>query len=136
MLDAISKSDEKGAATRAETILNKMQSMYEEGAEDVQPDTFSFASVLNAYANSDEPGAAEKSEEILKHMQLMYENGNHSVRPNTICFATVIVSMHNDIHTLFRIICVRSSLQLSESIFKISSQRRSYGRCNERTLMF
>ena len=98
VLDAISKSREKGAATRAEAILNKMQSMYEEGAKEIQPDTFSFASVLNAYANSDEPGAAEKCEDILKHMQLLYENGNHRVRPNTICFATVIVSIFNDIH--------------------------------------
>ncbi len=93
VLDAISKSNEKGAAARTENILNKMQQMYEGGLKEVQPDTFSFASVLNAYANSDEPGAAEKCEEILKHMHLLYENGNHRVRPNTVCFATVIVSM-------------------------------------------
>ncbi len=92
MLDAISKSDEKDAAARAEDILNKMQKMYEDGFDEVQPDTFSFASVLNAYANSNQPGAAEKAEEILRHMQLLYENGNNRVKPNTICFATVIVS--------------------------------------------
>ena len=89
-MNAISKSKEKDAASRAERILNKMQRMYEQGCDDVRPDTLSFASVLNAYANSAERGSAEKAEKILKHMQLLHKNGNDSVVPNTICFATVI----------------------------------------------
>ena len=90
VLDAISKTREEGAAERAETILNKMQRMYEQGCKDVRPDTFSFASVLNAYANSGQPDAARKAEKILKHMQMLHEDGNDSVVPNTICFSTVI----------------------------------------------
>ena len=90
ILDTISKSKEKGAAARAESLLDRMQQMYLDGCKEVRPDTFSFASVLNAYANSTEPNAAEKCEEILRHMQLLYEDGNKNVRPNTICFSTVI----------------------------------------------
>jgi hypothetical protein len=67
-----------------------MQQLYEEGHKDVRPDTFSFASVLNAYANSNERDAATKAEDILRHMMTLHEEGNPSVRPNTICFATVI----------------------------------------------
>ena len=66
-----------------------MQSLTER-YPDICPDTFSFASVLNALANSPEPRAAEQAEQVLKLMEKLYEEGNKYVAPNTVCFATVI----------------------------------------------
>jgi len=78
------------AIARAENLLDEMQRLYEQGYADVCPDTFSFASVLNAHANSLDHGAAEKAEKILQYMQQLHKDGNERVKPNTICFATVI----------------------------------------------
>ena len=67
-----------------------MQELKEEGYQEASPDTFTFASVLNAHANSSEPGSAERAEEILRMQQRLYSEGHKEVKPNTICFATVI----------------------------------------------
>jgi hypothetical protein len=75
---------------RAELLLKKMQKLHEDGYEDVSPDTFSFASVLNALANSSIEGSAEKAEKILDMQQQLYKDGNQMVKPNAVCFSTVI----------------------------------------------
>jgi|EP00979_Chaetoceros_neogracilis_P018200 pentatricopeptide repeat protein len=67
-----------------------MQQLHEQGYPEICPDTFSFASVLNALANSPEPNAAAKAEKVLKYMQQLHNEGNTNVAPNTVCFATVI----------------------------------------------
>lgn len=71
-------------------LLNKMQQLHQEGYEDISPDTFSFASVLNALANSPDNGSAEKAEKVLQMQQQLFKDGNKRVKPNTVCFATVI----------------------------------------------
>jgi hypothetical protein len=75
---------------KAQELLKEMQMLHEKGYPGICPDTFSFASVLNAFANSPLPNAAEKAEELLRHMCRLNEDGNTNVVPNTICFATVI----------------------------------------------
>lgn len=75
---------------RAELLLNKMQSLHNDGNENVSPDSFSFASVLNALANSAGDGSAERAEKILQMQEQLYKDGNEKVKPNTICFSTVI----------------------------------------------
>jgi hypothetical protein len=87
-----------------------MQSLHENGCENVAPDSFSFASVLNALANSSEDGSAEKAENILHMQQQLYKDGNEKVKPNTICFTTVIKAFSRSKST--------GSAERAESILK------------------
>jgi hypothetical protein len=75
---------------KAESLLNEMQTLHQNGYPNIAPDAHSFASVLNAYANSSDPHAAEKADGILKHMQQLQSEGNNNIKVNTVCCATVI----------------------------------------------
>jgi hypothetical protein len=90
VIHAYSQSKHSDAPSRAEHLLNEMQTLHKNGYPNVAPDAHSFASVLNAYANSSDPHAAEKADGILKHMQQLQSDGNMDIKVNTVCCATVI----------------------------------------------
>jgi len=50
VIDAWAKSGERGAAARAEHILNAMQSQFEEGNLDVKSNSHTYNAVMNACA--------------------------------------------------------------------------------------
>jgi hypothetical protein len=60
----------------------------------VQPDTFTFSSVINAWTKSGDPSAVLKAEALLKQMQTLQQAGNFNVRPNTIIFTGGESSLH------------------------------------------
>ena len=56
------KSGFRGAATRADKLLEKMELEYQAGDNDLKPNTFTYNAVINALAKSGEPGAAARAE--------------------------------------------------------------------------
>ena len=86
VMNAFSKSLEKNAAAKAETILRKME---------VKPDFFSFAIVINAWARSLEYGKAKKAQQLYLEMVDLYNKGNRKLRPNGKFF--VLISMMQEL---------------------------------------
>ena len=91
-VDAWAKSGEGGAAaTRAEAILQHMNSMYQKvGHDGLRPTTGIFNAVINAWARSREQIAPMRAEQILEWMDKLYKNGNLDVQPDKYTFNTVI----------------------------------------------
>ena len=56
------KSGHKGAASRADQLLDKMEAKYLAGDMDLKPNTFTYNAVINALAKSGEAGAAARGE--------------------------------------------------------------------------
>jgi hypothetical protein len=81
---------EMPSAKRAEAILDHMQKQYKEGTTDVQPNTVTFNTVIDAYAKSQDPSAPEKAEALLYRMEAEHKAGNMDAKPNVISFNTVI----------------------------------------------
>lgn len=82
-LDSIAKSSQKGAAARAQELLQRIEALHQDGYYAVAPDTVSYNSVLNAWALSDEPDAPDKALQFLLH---------EVTEPSIISFNTVILS--------------------------------------------
>jgi pentatricopeptide repeat protein len=84
-LDSLAKSNQPGAAARAQELLQRIEALHQEGYYAVAPDIVSLNSVLNAWANSDEEDAAEKALELLFGEETMLE-------PNVISFNTILLA--------------------------------------------
>ena len=91
-IDAWSKSGEKGAAQKAEMILQRMNDMYDKTQNiAIRPDKISYTAVMKAWVNSREKDSAEKCASLLSKMEQIYEETNDSkVKPDTIAYASVI----------------------------------------------
>jgi pentatricopeptide repeat protein len=83
-LDSLAKSNQPGAASRAQELLQRIEALHQEGYYAVAPDIVSLNSVLNAWANSNEQNAAEKA------LQLLDES--ETLTPNIISFNTIILA--------------------------------------------
>jgi hypothetical protein len=95
-----------GAAVRAEKILRRMESLYENGGRDeLFPNTISYNTVISAYARSGEVGSERRAERILKRMDKLSQrqqegqrqgqgnnsnDSNNSCQPDIISYNTVI----------------------------------------------
>ena len=91
-MDAWAKSGEGGAAaTRAEAILQHMNTLYQNGGhESLRPTTGIFNAVINAWARSREQIAPMRAEQILEWMDKLHRNGNLDIQPDKYTFNTVI----------------------------------------------
>lgn len=91
-VDAWAKSGEGGAAaTRAEAILQHMNTLYQKGGHDsLRPTTGIFNAVINAWARSREQIAPMRAEQILEWMDKLHRNGNLDIQPDKYTFNTVI----------------------------------------------
>ena len=85
VINCWSKSGDKSAAKRAETILNYL----EDSNNLFNPDEYSYSTVIDAWAKQSgrDPKAAEKAEAILTRME-----NNPDVIPNTISYNAVLNS--------------------------------------------
>jgi pentatricopeptide repeat protein len=100
MISILSKSFQADAPQRAEDWLRHMMKQYElTGEERVEPDAFSFNSVIHAYANSinskhpkqeNNTLYAKKAEEFLNEMESLYNSGMESVQPDVVSYSAVI----------------------------------------------
>jgi len=74
-ITAWARCTRRDSPKRAEALLNRMHSLYEEGWEDVRPNKVSYNSVITAWARcKDRRGSAEKGEELLSRMYDFYES--------------------------------------------------------------
>jgi len=91
-IDAWAKSCHEKAGKRAETLLRRMEELYESKINLlVKPNTRSYNSVMNAYSKSRDPNSARNAERIFDEMESLYKAGNIDVKPDFISFATIIV---------------------------------------------
>lgn len=100
VIDSWAKSGYRGAAARADQLLDKMEAKYLAGDLDLKPNTFTYnagesvtcdcvnscspvlcsylsfrGAVINALAKSGEPGAAARAERVLQNMVNRHRSG-------------------------------------------------------------
>ena len=90
VINAWAKSREKGAAQRAEEILNHMLKLHEGGRKDCCPSTQSFTTVIDAWARSRDKDAPKRAEALLEKMEMLYGQGYKDVRPDVISYGAVM----------------------------------------------
>jgi hypothetical protein len=84
------KSGEKGAAQRAEEILDNMQSAYEDGDGSLKPNIETFNAVLLAYAQFQEDDAPQQAMRVLQKLHDLIHEGRTDVMPNTESYAAIL----------------------------------------------
>jgi hypothetical protein len=87
--NAWSKSGARDAAKRGEDILDRMESLYEQGRKEMQPNTTSFNTVIDALARSGERGSEHRAEDLLERME---ELSNRHAELKDTCKPNHVVS--------------------------------------------
>ena len=87
VLEALSYDKHKKSAHQAEELLQKMESLYEEGDEHMAPTHESYLHTINTWKkNRVVEEKAEACLRLLDAMNSQYEKGNESCAPNVECF--------------------------------------------------
>ena len=81
------KGMHQDSGTRAETWLNKMESIHSSGQDNVKPDYITFNSVIDAYANI---GAGSDAERVLNRQIDAYRRGMLECRPTDQSYCSTI----------------------------------------------
>jgi len=92
-VDAWAKSGEKGAAVRAESLLQHMHNLYQADPEanvNLKPTTGIFNAVINAWARSKQTIAPNRARQILEWMEELHSRGDCDVAPDKYTFNTVL----------------------------------------------
>ena len=87
VINAWARSLENYAPQRAEEILNWMGNL---GDLDVQPDKYTYNTVIHTYSKGGGKEAASKAQDLFERMQRDYEQGNLAAKPDTITYNCVI----------------------------------------------
>ena len=125
-LDSLAKSNQLGAAARAQELFQRIEALHQEGYYAVAPDVVSLNSVFNAWAQSNEEFAAEKALQLL--------HANESLEPNVISFNTIIwafakrgaaVEAHDLLHKM------ESDYGLQPDIISFNSLLYAYAQANQ-----
>jgi len=90
VIDAYSKSNEKGSALNAFKLLKRQIKCFEEGNPRSEPTGFVYSHVITQLARSCAPAAEEKAYEVLMLMQTLSQQGNTDVVPMTVDYNCVI----------------------------------------------
>lgn len=76
---------------RSEAILDRLESLYESGELDVQPDTVCYNAVINAWGWSDEERKSQRAYKLYQRMMDAYESGrNSNVKPDIITCNSIL----------------------------------------------
>ena len=75
VIDAWAKSGYRGAAARADQLLDKMEAKYLAGDVDLKPNSYTYNAVICALAKSGEAGAAARAERVLQNMVNRHRTG-------------------------------------------------------------
>jgi len=82
------------ALSTALRLLENMETLYEEGHEDMMPDKYCFTSVMVALSRSRLPDAVEKAEKIWERMELLYERTkDESIRPDHVTHSALLFTL-------------------------------------------
>ena len=90
--NAWSKSKDWEAVKRCEAILKRMEGLALEGRTELQPDTVSFNTVIDALAQSGQRGAPQRAEVLLQRMETLAKDLSFPCEPDTFSFNIVINS--------------------------------------------
>lgn len=92
-IDAWCSSNSPSAARRAHALLDELESIYEKtGDINMQPNAFTYSSVINAHARSKQSEKkAVSALQVLKRMKEMYESGkNPQAKPTIVSYNSVL----------------------------------------------
>ena len=104
LIDAWSRSKEKGAAEKAESILNDMIRNIVEQADHtnagasgdkILPNTTSFNNAMNVWVKTTNDKCGTQAEAIFREMVELYEGGFEQVKPNISTYNILISSWAN-----------------------------------------
>lgn len=84
VINAYAKSSKKNAPLDAESILRRMNDA------GLRPDSFTFATLMNAWGRSMEFGKAERVLQLYREMLQLYEEGITELRPNVVVFNSIL----------------------------------------------
>lgn len=92
VISALANSQDEGSASRAEKILERMETLYRTTVDEtVKPRTATYNAIIDAWAKSGERDAANRAELLLAHMMKLYETGqNLDAKPNARSFNSVM----------------------------------------------
>lgn len=92
-IDAWCSSNSPSAARRAHSLLDELEAIYEETSDvNMQPNAFTYSSVINAHAKSKQSEKkAVSALQVLKRMKEMYESGkNPQAKPTIVSYNSVL----------------------------------------------
>jgi hypothetical protein len=89
VMSAWTNSGSPDAGQRAEDLLSEMEGLVAGGDDDMRPNRFHYAVVVNALVNSSERNVVQRCTEVLKKAIKSYENGNTEARPDTPMYGAV-----------------------------------------------
>ena len=86
-----------GRAEQAEIMLQDMVLEYQQGKEDMKPDTVAYSSVMDGWAKVscvDKPYAADRALALLSQMKKQFqETGEEDVAPNEVTYTSVLTAL-------------------------------------------
>lgn len=94
VLKALANSKEKGSVERAQQILDRIVTNYENGVSKVKPDGITYNTVILAYANSRGKGKGRKAQSLVKQMEAKFQDGDMDVRPTSPTYTTLIKALN------------------------------------------
>ena len=90
LLSAYAKKGTPDSAVSAESLLNQMLELYENGVESAKPNVVSVTNVVKCFA---ELGQGEEAEKLLQKFQDMYQNTlDPEFKPDVMLYNTVLLS--------------------------------------------
>lgn len=92
LIDAYARSGKRGAAERAEAILDEMMLLYQAGDTSLAPTTVSWNATINAWSKSADRNAGVRAQKLLDRMNALYSSGVSFVRPDEFSYCSVIDS--------------------------------------------
>jgi len=81
----------RGAAGRAEAILNDMVYLYQQGNDNLKPTILSFNTVCNSYAKSECRNDGDRALALLHRMETLHNaQGEYYVQPDIVTYTSVL----------------------------------------------
>lgn len=89
-----SKNEREKAATKAVSIIEEMEGLYDEEYYYAKPSLITYSTAINAIGNSLDPSAPELAENMLRHMYELHDSKRiEGLKPSTATFNAVITAM-------------------------------------------
>ena len=92
VLSAYVRSKQPDAALQALECLRQLDDLQKQGLKELQPDAYSYATVIGALSNSpyNRIEKAQQAEQLLRDMQKAYREGNQRLRPSAVGYNSVM----------------------------------------------
>eukprot|EP00551_Chaetoceros_affinis_P007013 CAMPEP_0203684946 /NCGR_PEP_ID=MMETSP0090-20130426/48295_1 /ASSEMBLY_ACC=CAM_ASM_001088 /TAXON_ID=426623 /ORGANISM="Chaetoceros affinis, Strain CCMP159" /LENGTH=603 /DNA_ID=CAMNT_0050554129 /DNA_START=238 /DNA_END=2049 /DNA_ORIENTATION=+ len=97
IIDKWAKSDPSKniAVKRSIDLLNLMESLYENGCNQLRPDKITYTNIIDAIARSRSPAGAQMALLLLETMETKYQNGDRDVKPSAQTYSCTLLSLLN-----------------------------------------